>query len=40
MENIDFTRSFIQINFPGGSIIAENNVPYASTTDIFELSDP
>jgi hypothetical protein len=35
MENIDFSRSFIQINFPGGSIRTENNIPYTSTTDTF-----
>lgn len=40
MESIDFTRSFIQINFPGGSIITENNIPYSSTTDTFDLTDP
>lgn len=39
MENIDFSRSFIQVNFPGGSIIAENGIPYSSTTDVFYLDD-
>lgn len=38
-ENIDFERCFIQINFPGGSLLTENNIPYTSTTDTFELTD-
>ena len=32
--------SEVQINFPGGSLIAENGIPYSSTTDVFELDDP
>ena len=39
-DDIDFENSEIQINFPGGSVIAENGVPYSSTTDSFALDDP
>lgn len=39
MENIDLTNSFIQINFPGGTMITQDNIPYTSTTDVFELTD-
>ena len=35
LYDIDLTNSFIQINFPGGSIITEDGVPYTATTDIF-----
>ena len=39
MENIDLTNSFIQINFPGGTMITQDNIPYTSTTDVFQLTD-
>jgi hypothetical protein len=40
LGNIDLTTAKIQINFPGGSLITANGIPYSSTTATFALSDP
>lgn len=37
---VDLTKYKIQINFPGGSLITANGIPYSSTTGTFNLDDP
>jgi hypothetical protein len=40
MDDIDLMSSYVQINFPGGTMISTDNIPYISTTGTFVLTDP
>ena len=39
-NDIDFSTARIQVNFPGGTMIARDGTAYSSTTDNFDLTDP
>ena len=39
-DGIDLSGSRIQINFPGGTMLASDGTPYISTTSNYDLDTP